>query len=193
MKKTTRQVLDILKDTPKEAINYFAQMALGDKTDVKFGFVKDSVSITFIITGKPQKKELCISTKLDKLFETEADLEPLNNYLPSVKNPIKFHYIFEDFVKLEKKTDPKTLQYDNKIDKNSGKREEYFRIKQILSPKILVLDTGLKIRLVGIKEDNSVNGKAVDFLKEKLKGKKVFLKYDAIKHDADDNLFCYRL
>ena len=92
MKKTTRQVLDILKDTPKEAINYFAQMALGDKTDVKFGFVKDSVSITFIITGKPQKKELCISKKLDKLFETEADLEPLNNYLPSVKNPIKFHF-----------------------------------------------------------------------------------------------------
>ena len=121
-------------------------------------------------------------------FEFTIQKKPKINFEDKIK---KSPYIFKDFVKLEKKIDPKMLSYGSKIDKNSGKRENYFKIKQILSPEIMVLNTGLKIRLIGIKEDKSQNGKDVDFLNEKLKGKKVFLKYDIQKHDADNNLLCY--
>ncbi len=100
-------------------------------------------------------------------------------------------YIFKDFVKLEKKIDPKKLSYGNIIDKNSGEREDYYKIKQILSPEKLILNTGLEIKLIGIKENKEVNGKAIEFLISKLKGKKVFLKYDTIKQDNDNNLLCY--
>ena len=47
------------------------------------------------------------------------------------------------------------------------------------------------IKLIGIKEDTFINGKATDFLNDKLKGKKVFLRYDNIKHDSENNLLCY--
>ena len=47
------------------------------------------------------------------------------------------------------------------------------------------------IKLIGIKEDPIINGKATDFLNDKLKGKKVFLRYDNIKHDSENNLLCY--
>ena len=47
------------------------------------------------------------------------------------------------------------------------------------------------IKLIGIKENTIINGKATDFLNDKLKGKKVFLRYDNIKHDSENNLLCY--
>ncbi len=100
-------------------------------------------------------------------------------------------YIFSDPHKLDKKIDVKTLQFGSKIDKNSTEREEFFSVKQIISPEIVELTTGLKIRLIGVKQDDSQNGKAVDFLKSKTKGQKVFLKFDSIKHDEQTNLFAY--
>jgi site-specific DNA-methyltransferase (adenine-specific) len=36
-----------------------------------------------------------------------------------------------------------------------------------------------------------MNGKAVQFLKEKLRGEKVFLKFDTTKYDSEENLLCY--
>jgi site-specific DNA-methyltransferase (adenine-specific) len=47
------------------------------------------------------------------------------------------------------------------------------------------------VRLIGIKEDPKVNGKATSFLIEKTKGKRVFLKYDDVKYDLENNLLCY--
>ena len=47
------------------------------------------------------------------------------------------------------------------------------------------------IRLIGIKQNPAINGKASDFLISKLRGKKVFLKFDEIKHDKDNNLMAY--
>jgi len=53
------------------------------------------------------------------------------------------------------------------------------------------LSNDLTIKLIGIKEDSFVNGKATAFLIEKTKGKRVFLKYDNIKYDNKNNLLCY--
>ena len=100
MKEVTRKLLNVLKKNPKNAIKYFQQISLGSKTDVKFGFVRDNISITFIIYGKEQDKNLCISQKIDRLFDTEANLEPLNKYLDTVQKPIKFH--FSPYLKINK-------------------------------------------------------------------------------------------
>ena len=49
----------------------------------------------------------------------------------------------------------------------------------------------LIIKLIGIKEDPIINGQATAFLNDKLKGKRVYLRYDDIKYDAENNLLCY--
>ena len=92
MKITALELLKVLKTNPKESINYFSQIALGEKIVVKFGFDKNSISITFFITGKSNSKNLCISKKIDKLFETDNNFEPLNNYLPNIKKITKYHF-----------------------------------------------------------------------------------------------------
>ena len=104
----------------------------------------------------------------------------------------KLPYIFKDFHKFDKKTDPKKLQFGSKIDRNgSTQREEYYSVKEILSPELIKLNNDLVVRLIGIKEKNEVNGKAIEFLRLKTKGQKVFLKYDETKHDEDNHLMVY--
>ena len=101
-------------------------------------------------------------------------------------------YIFKDPHKLDKKIDPKKLQFGSKIDKNgSSKREEFFTVTEIISPEKLQLNNNLIVKMLGIKEDPKSNRKAIEFLKEKTKGKKVFLKYDNVKYDNENNLLCY--
>jgi len=101
-------------------------------------------------------------------------------------------YIFRDPVKFDKKIDPKKLKFGSKID-NSGdhKRETYYSVKEVLSPELIVLDNGIKFKLLGVKEKKEANAEAITFLLAKLKGEKVFIKYDSIKYDEDGNLLCY--
>ena len=104
MMTTTQQLLRIFKTEEKEALEYFSKISLGDKHELKFGFDRDSVSITFFITGKSHSKNLSISEKLDSLFEINTDLEKLNKYLTKVKKPIKFH--FSPYLKINKGGEP---------------------------------------------------------------------------------------
>jgi len=100
-------------------------------------------------------------------------------------------YIFKDPHKLDKKIDPKKLGFGSKIDKNSGEREEYYLVKEIINPETLKLDNGLVVRLIGVKEKKSVNGNAISFLINKTKGQKVFMRFDTDKHDNSNRLLCY--
>lgn len=104
----------------------------------------------------------------------------------------KLPYVFVDTHKLDKKIDVKKMQFGSKLDVNgSGKRDEYFTVKEIISPELVRLSNGLTIRLIGIKQDLNKNGKANEFLIKKTKGKKVFMKFDVVKHDSDNNLMAY--
>jgi site-specific DNA-methyltransferase (adenine-specific) len=90
------------------------------------------------------------------------------------------------------KFDIKKLQFGSKIDRNgSTKREELFTVKEIISPEKIRLSNDLTVKLIGIREDPVINGEATRFLSEKTKGKKVFLKYDTVKYDRENNLQCY--
>jgi len=100
-------------------------------------------------------------------------------------------YIFRDPHKLDKKIDPKKLQFGSKINKDSGEREEYYSVKEIISPELIKLNNDLVVRLLGIKEKKIVNGEAIQFLQEKTRGEKVFLKFDNQKYDDQNHLLCY--
>jgi DNA modification methylase len=135
----------------------------------------------------------------DKLNYTQNDIHGTTYEFGKVRKNINFDeyinklpYIFSDPHKLDKKTDPKKLQFGSKIDSNGkNEREEYYSIKEIISPSKILLNNNLTIRLIGIKENPSSNNEAVEFLKEKTKGKKVFLKFDQTKYDPDNNMLCY--
>ena len=124
-----------------------------------------------------------IETKFIKQPEISTDFDKKIKELP---------YQFVDTHKLDKKIDVKKLQYGSKIDAESSKqREEYFTVKEIISPELVKLSNDLVIRLTGIKQNPAINGKAIAFLREKLKGKRVFLRHDEIKYDNNNHLMAY--
>jgi site-specific DNA-methyltransferase (adenine-specific) len=101
-------------------------------------------------------------------------------------------YVFKDPHTLDKKIDVKKIQFGSKIDKESSvKREKFYIVKEVISPEKIRLNNDLTIKLIGIKEDPVINGNAKKFLIEKTKGKRVFLRYDVVKHDSENNLMCY--
>ncbi len=103
----------------------------------------------------------------------------------------KLPYVFKDPHKLDKKIDPKKLLFGSRIDRNSADREEYFSVKEVISPEVIRLSNGLLIRLMGVRENTAMNGLAVNFITEKTKGQKIFLKFDLQKHDSQNRLLCY--
>jgi modification methylase len=114
--------------------------------------------------------------------KTDLDIEKEFESLP---------YRFVDFQNLDKKIDPKKLQFGSKIDKNSSQREEYYSVKEIISPELIRLNNNLIVRLIGVKAKEDMNGSAKKFLFDKTKGQKVFMKFDSKKYDEQNILMCY--
>jgi len=120
-----------------------------------------------------------VETEFIKQSEIKTDFE-------------KLPYQFVDVHKLDKKIDVKKLQYGSKIDaESSTKREELFSVKEIISPELLRLNNDLIVRLIGIKQNPQINGQATEYLKQKLHGKRVFLRFDEQKHDNQNRLLVY--
>lgn len=104
----------------------------------------------------------------------------------------KLPYIFRDPHTMDKKVDVKKLQFGSRLDKEgAATKEELFTVKEVISPEKLRLSNNCTIRLIGIKENPLINGEATAFLVEKTKGKRVFMKYDNLMHDSENNLLCY--
>ncbi|MFW6262516.1 MAG: DNA methyltransferase [Thermotogota bacterium] len=101
-------------------------------------------------------------------------------------------YQFKDPVKMQRKIDPKKMKFGSKIEtSDTNDREDFFSVKDIISPSRLILSNGVEIRLIGIKEVAGKEEDAVAFLKKKTKNQKVFLKYDQQKHDSQNRLMVY--
>ncbi|MFH1541264.1 MAG: DNA methyltransferase [Elusimicrobiota bacterium] len=133
-----------------------------------------------------------LSTNQKDIYDTTFEFATEKIYLDFEKEIQKQPYIFKDPHMFNKKIDIKKLQFGSKIDKGgSVKREEFFTVKEIISPEKIRLSNGLTVKLIGIREDKKINGKAIAFLTDKTKGKRVFLKYDNIKYDNENNLLCY--
>jgi len=127
------------------------------------------------------------------IFE-EADFEIIRqdkakvDYEEVVK---KLPYVFKDHVKFDKKVDPRKLVFGSKINNHSGKTEKYYRVSEVVSPEKLIVGDGLKVKLLGVKEKPDKRKDAVEFLRNRTRGQRVFMKFDAVKYDEQDNLLCY--
>ena len=126
----------------------------------------------------------------DAIIETEAistafkaeDAEKAIQCLP---------YRFADVHKLDKKGDVKLLQYGSRLDKNSlGKKEELFNVKRVISPELVELNNNTVVRLIGIRQDITKTESAVDFMRRKFSGRKVFLKQENVDY-GDGYLSAY--
>lgn len=118
-------------------------------------------------------------------IETDKTVIDLENEIS------KLPYRFKDPVVIDKKIDPKTLTFGSKIDKNTpNKREKLYIIKEVLSPETVLLDTGVIVKLLGIKTLKGKEESAKDYLIEKAKGKKVYLKFGTKKFE-NDKLLAY--
>ena len=100
-------------------------------------------------------------------------------------------YIFHDPHKIDKKDDIKKLQFGSKVDSQEKKREDLFSVKNIIGPDKIELSNGLIVKLLGVKPISQFEKEAVEFLKDKFRKRKVFLKYDSVKYDSDNTLMCY--
>lgn len=179
-----------------------------------FSFVSDTILDPFLGSGTTSLAAL-------KLNRNSTGYEINPNFLPNIKNKlgiserrlfnqpeyrsikqealnfdfkkkiVRLPYIFKDPVKLDKKIDPRKLQFGSKINKKSSQREDYYTVKDIASPELLILNNNLRVKLIGVKENNFKNGETINYLKNKLKGQKIFLKFDEIKHDKENNLYGY--
>jgi site-specific DNA-methyltransferase (adenine-specific) len=133
-----------------------------------------------------------IEKKLDMHQRTvfdEADFEVVRQQESNIDHKQlakELPYTFKDPVKFDKKVDPRKLQFGSKINNNSSKREKYFSVRDVISPEELVVGEGLKVRLLGVKENPEKTGEAVRLLTDKTRGQKVFMKFDTVKHDPDN-------
>lgn len=100
-------------------------------------------------------------------------------------------YLFRDPLKMNNKVDVKTLQFGSKIDRSSGKREELYSVKHVLSPNLLELSSGLIVKLLGVEPNPTKVEQATEYLLNKTKGHKVYMRFDEIKYDSQNQLLCY--
>ena len=136
--------------------------------------IKDKIG-----TGDILKSEIEVIKQSEIKIDFEREIE-------------KLPYKFVDTHKLDKKTDVKKRRFGSRIDAGSSeKREEYFTVKEIISPELLKLNNDSVIRLIGIKQNPAINGKATEYLQNKLRGKRVFLRFDEQKYDEQNHLLAY--
>ncbi|MEW6050694.1 MAG: DNA methyltransferase [Candidatus Zixiibacteriota bacterium] len=103
----------------------------------------------------------------------------------------KLPYLFVDPLKLDKKVDPKKLTFGSKLDRNTPVRSDLYSVEEIISPNLIRLENDLITRLLGVAPLKDKEQEAVSFLSKKLKGQKVSLKFDELKHDGDNHLMVY--
>ena len=134
----------------------------------------------------------------DKLFENQIALDEEEAIISFCEDKIgntatfdRLPYIFKDPHKMDKKIDVKKLQFGSSIDGSSMKREDFLSVKRVISPERIELSNGLVVKLLGVKENKNHSQEAVDFLKRKFQKRKIFLRYDSVKYDSDNNLLCY--
>ncbi len=152
--------------------------------------MQDKMDILLCFLKNFQKDKLNISQ--NDLEGTSYEFIKQNEKGIDFNNEIqKLPYVFKDPHVLDKKIDIKKLQFGSKLDKDSSAREEFFTVKDVISPEKVRLSNDLIVKLIGVKEDPIINGKATDFLIDKTKGKRVYLKYDKVKYDSENNLMCY--
>jgi DNA modification methylase len=128
------------------------------------------------------------------LFAKQDEVRVIEQQLDNTdfgQNIQNLPYTFRDPIRFERKIDPKLLKFGSRINGKETSKERYYTLKEIISPSELILDTGAKIHLIGVKSNGKTNAEAIQFLENLLKGQKLFLRFDEAQHEKDNNLLCY--
>ncbi len=121
-------------------------------------------------------------------YEVVEQRECIADFKPEI---VKLPYIFKDPVRVDKKVDPRKLRFGSSVDGKEPVNNRLHSIKRIESPDYIELDTGLKVRLIGVKPIDERKSEAMIFLRNLTKGQKVFLKFDNQKYDEQGTLLAY--
>jgi len=179
-----------------------------------FSFVGDTVLDPFLGSGTTslaalklsrnsvgyEIDERCLSTIKERLsasigiFDKDSVVDVIRQPPEAVKFDEeigKLPYVFKDPVAFERKVDPKLLRFGSRIDGKETSQDRYYTVKKVLSSSELVLDTGAKIHLIGVKSNGRGSARAIRFIQNLTEGQKVFLRFDQMKHGEDNGLWCY--
>ena len=124
----------------------------------------------------------------------EAEITFENDSIVHLSGLIKkLPYLFKDPLAFDKKVDPRRLMFGSKISRTqqSEKAIEYYKVSDIVSVDKLRLNDNLIVKLLGVSPVQGKKSEAMEFLKKKVKGKQVTLKFDIIKYDESDELLVY--
>ena len=171
-----------------------------------FTFVDDTVLDPFLGSGTTAKVSL-------DLNRSSIGYELNEDYLPIIKNkllPSCVSLIFGSSapsVKIvkqrkisgnlarQKKTEYTPGIGDLEPVTNIGHQKsddtDLFRVVEVLNENTLMLNTGLKVKLLGTNNNAQKNFEAINYLREYVKGKQVFLKYDPLFKLEDDKIQAY--
>ena len=152
---------------------------------IKF-LVKESFALFLLVK---QKLAVGSDKMLDNANVNFIDQGKLNNNYDD--QIAKLPYIFKDPIKLDKKIDPKKLQFGSRIDENTQPRDDFFTVKEIINPETLKLNNDLIVKLLGIKNNPEKTSEAINYLRNKTNKQRVFLRFDNVKYDKENNLLCY--
>ncbi len=86
------------------------------------------------------------------------------------------------------KSDPRKLTFGFRIEKEQVQSFWWYRR---LNPEKVRLSNGLTVKLLGIKSEPFTYDKVIGYLTEKIKGKRIFLKYEKLKLHEENRLLCY--
>ena len=103
----------------------------------------------------------------------------------------KLPYIFRDKVRFDKKVDPNKLSFGSIINGEETQREKYFRVQKIISAEEIELNSGLRVRFLGIKAIERYKSETIKYLQDAMRNKQVFLKFDNLKYDSAGTLLAY--
>jgi len=189
------------EELPKRLIKMFSFAGdtildpfLGSGTTTLAAKNLDRNSVGFEVNNKflPLIKEKIGADKEDLFKDINFEIIEQKNKTTDFKNEfLKLPYIFKDSIKFSRKIDPKKLKFGSKIDSVNNKRVDLYSVKQVINPEKILLNNNLVIKLIGIKTKKEMFDKAIEFLQTKLKNQKVFIRFDSLKYDSDNNLLCY--
>ncbi len=99
-------------------------------------------------------------------------------------------YLFRDPVRVDLKVDPRSSRYGSKVDGGETRPEELFSVEKIVAPNELLLSSGKRVRLLGVKPIKRHNRRAVQQLLSIVGGKRVYLRMDE-EQEEDGALLAY--
>jgi len=168
------------EELPKRLIRMFTFVGdtvldpfLGSGTTVKAALNLERNAIGYEINEKFLpiiKKKIDINQNLfeNKKIEItkrnqQIKIEPVTDYIPNIKDAMP-------------QTNPELFKFE---------RERLYTVKEVLSENSIKLDTGLIVKLLGVKITKKDEAK--QYLEKFVKGKKVFLKFDA-SYQPENNI-----